>query len=137
MLLPTFTYCSIITSTCTETFERKILSFENRADRIIYQNCQHIKGPSIRSIQKHRIAMQVYDCIHGYVCENLGSYFDVMSNKTRNKNKLIRLPLIRLESAKNSFRFAGANEYNNLPIEVSSATSRNEFKFQLDKIFNL
>jgi hypothetical protein len=125
MLLPIFTYCSILTSTYTETLEKKIVSFEKRADAIIFRN-PHIhnkKKLSIRNLQKRRVCVQVFNCINGNVCVNLKNYFEVMSNNTRNANKLIRLPRMRLESSKKSFKFTGAKEYNKLPIKVRNATS--------------
>jgi hypothetical protein len=139
MLIPIFTYCSILTSTYTETLEKKIESFEKRAYCIIYRNLhQHAnKKLSIRNLQKRRICVQVFNCINGNICGNLKNYFEVMSNNTRNANRLIRLPRTRLESTKKSFKFTGAKEYNKLPINVRNATSTKEFIILFNKVFNL
>ena len=139
MLLPIFTYCSILTSTYTETMERKIASVENRAYSIIYRNLpvHHHQKVSIRNLQKRRICTQVFNCINGNVCDNFKNYFEVMSNNTRNANKLIRLPKVKLESTKKSFRYTGAKEYNNLPMKVRNATSTKEFIRLYDEVFNL
>jgi len=50
-----------------------------------------------------------------------------MSNNTRNSNRLIRLPQVKLESAKKSFHFSGGSEYNNLPLQIRNAKSTKEF----------
>ena len=70
------------------------------------------------------------------MCNNFESYFDVLKNNTRNGNKLLRLPRVKLESTKKSFKFTGAKLYNELPIEVRSATSTKMFASLFDKVFN-
>ena len=98
MLVPIFTYCSILTCNYTEAFERRIKSFERRALFIIYQNrnSPEVKKVSIRRLQKRRLCTQVYNCINGKVCNNLKKYFDVMSNNTRNSQRILRLPLTKI-----------------------------------------
>ena len=139
LILPIFTYCSILTCTNTRSFEEKLMNFEKRAARIIFKRhtVTERKKVSICTIQKRRICVQVYKCISGNVCSNLLTYFDVMANNTRNSKKLIRLPSVKLESAKKSFKFAGAKEYNSLPIEVRSATSTKEFIDLYNSTFNI
>ena len=60
-------------------------------------------------------------------------YFEVMSNKTRNKGKLLRLPRVNLECLKKRFKFNGAKEYNSLPLILRDAVSLNVFKSAFDK----
>ena len=78
---------------------------------------------SIKTLQKRRTCIQVFSCINGNVCNNFEGYFNVMENNTRNAKKLLRLLSVKLESTKKSFKFTGAKLYNELPIEVRSATS--------------
>ena len=67
-----FAYCSIITGSYTETMERKIRSFEQRAYNIVFltQNTNSLKIPRIRDLQKKRLCVQVFNCMSGSVCEN-------------------------------------------------------------------
>ena len=65
--------------------------------------------------------------MNGNVCNNFEKYFEVMSNNTRNSNKLTRLPNVKLESAKKSFRFNGAYEYNKLPAKIRNANTAKKF----------
>ena len=139
MILPIFTYCSILTSNYTKSFEEKITSFERRSYRIIYNRAKihDIDKISIRTLQKRRLCVLVFNCINGNVCSNFEKYFELMSNNTRNSNKLIRLPNVKLESAKKSFRFTGAYEYNKLPIKIRNADTAKEFISLYNKIFNI
>ena len=84
-----------------------------------------------------KLCTQVFNCINGNVCNNLKDYFEVMSNNTRNANKLLRLPHLKLECAKKSFRFIGAKEYNSLPLKLRSAESAKIFIALFKKIFNI
>ena len=138
MLIPIFTYCSIITSLYTETVKKRISSFERRTFHIIFnketQKANNVL--SIKTLQKRRTCIQVFSCINGNVCNNFEGYFDVMENNTRNAKKLLRLPSVKLESTKRSFKFTGAKLYNEPPIEVRSATSAKMFASLFEKVFN-
>ena len=137
MILLIFTYCSILTSIFTRSFEEKISRFEKRAYTIIYKQLDTtgLEKVSIRTLQRRRLCEQVFKCINGNFCSNFTNYFDVMANNTRNCNKLIRVPLMKLECSKMSFRFAGATEFNKLPIKIGSASNLNEFTLLFNKNF--
>jgi hypothetical protein len=132
MLVPLFTYCSIITCQTNNTYKTKIRSLENRA-RVIITKGRPVKTPSIELLHNKRLCEQVFKCLNGDVCDHLSQYFEVMNNKTRNKNILIRLPKIRLESTKKSFFYHGAICFNKLPYEVRSAKDINEFLKYFDR----
>ena len=122
MLVPLFTYCSIITCQTNRTYKLKVKSLEDRARKIIIRSqpaVYHI--PSIDHLMKKRLCQNVYKCLIGDVCEHFENYFEVMTNNTRNKNILLRLPKIRLESSKKSFFYYGAKCFNELPPEVRAA----------------
>lgn len=139
MILPIFMYCSILTSSYSRSFEEKIHNFERRSYHTIYKRLNtHDTGKvSIRALQKRRLCTQVFNCINGNMCSKFANYFEVMSNNTRNSNKLIRLPYVKLESSKKSFRFVGAREYNKLPIEIRDANTTNEFISLYNKVFKI
>ena len=128
MMIPLYTYCSIVTCHLNKTFKRKIISFEERARNIIFQGNNPAKQiPTIEHLMRKRLCQHVFKCITGDVCENLNNYFDIMTNKTRNKDTLLRLPKIKLESSKKSFRFYGAKCFNELPADVRRAQSMEDF----------
>ena len=138
MIVPVFTYCSILTSMYTRTFEDRVKSFEKRAARTIYNSeIVNWKNISIRRLQQRRLCLQVLNCINGNVCDNLKGYFEIMENNTRNKGKLLRLPYVKLESSKKSFRFNGAKEFNSLPLKLRDTLSVQDFKIYFNNIFKL
>ena len=138
MIVPVFTYCSILTSMYTRTFEDKVKSFEKRAARTIYNSeVVNWKKISIRRLQQRRLCLQVLNCINGNVCDNFKGYFEIMENNTRNKGKLLRLPYVKLESSKKSFRFNGAKEFNSLPLKLRDTLSVQDFKIYFNNIFKL
>ena len=136
MLLPIFTYCSIITASYTRTVEQKIANFEQRAYTIIYSTGKSpSKANKIREVQRKRLCIQVFNCVNGNVCNNFKNYFKRMDNQTRNKNCLLRLPKIKLEGTKRSFKFIGAKTFNDLPLEVRKAPTLKSFICLYDKMF--
>ena len=138
MLIPLFTYCSIISSMYTETLNQRINNFKRRAHEVIFNRKSNFpNNTSIRSIQRKRLSTQVFNCVYGNVCNNYNNYFTIMSNKTRNCNNLLRLPKIRLETTKKSFYFNGAKVFNELPKEVRSASTITEFVKLYNKVFNM
>ena len=122
MLLPLFTYCSILNANPSRTHQERIDNFENRAQRIVYRsgnpngNQQLI---SVKELNKKRVCLQVFKCMIGETCENFQNYFEIMNNKTRNRNCLIRLRVAKLECY--SFCFNGAREFNKLPLKIRSS----------------
>ena len=138
MLIPLFTYCSIISSTYTETLNQRVSSFQQKAHEVIFKRKSNFpNNASIRSIQRKRLSTQVFNCVHGNAYNNYNNYFTIMSNKTRNCNNLLRLPKIRLEATKKSFYFNGATVFNELPKEVRCASTITEFVKLYNKVFNM
>jgi hypothetical protein len=128
MLVPLFTYCSLITCQTSNTYKNKVKSFEKRARDIICKGNMHQTSlPTIENIINKRLCQNVYKCLTGDVCEILQTYFEIMNNNTRNKGILIRLPKVKLECYKKSFYFNGAKCFNQLPSEVRAAENFNDF----------
>ena len=61
-----------------------------------------------------------FKCRKNESCENFENYFDVIdsSHGTRNNKYSIRLPKVRLETAKNGLYFLGGKLFNELPLEI-------------------
>ena len=63
-------------------------------------------------------------------------YFDRHGFNTRNANSLnVVLPKPKLESFKQSFKYAGANVWNKLPNDLQNSNSVNSFKCNYKKRF--
>jgi hypothetical protein len=129
LLLPLFTYCSILTCNSSNTYQEKLIRFEDRANRVIFKGAiRREKIPkSIIKLMKNRLCLEVYKCLNNLGCENFNDYFELMKNPTRNKGILTRLPKTKLESFKKSFFYYGAKCYNELPRHVRASESKSEF----------
>ncbi len=66
-------------------------------------------------------------------------YFEIIDGKygTRNNKMSIRLPKVRLESAKNGFYFLGGKIYNELPLDIRKAETLNDFNVRLQALLNI
>ena len=127
MIIPLITYCPMATTpTIIEKQKRQLNILEDRAQRIIGKNTIL---PDVTNIMKKRCCVQVFRSINEDICESLRNYFeltDIRSN--RSKGKTIRLPRIRIETARHSFYFYGAKIFNSLPAEVRNADDLKDFK---------
>ena len=68
------------------------------------------------------------------VCENFNDYFAINyhAKNTRNRNELLKLPRVKLDFAKRSFKYMGAILYNDLPLNIRACENDQDFK----KLFN-
>ena len=84
------------------------------------------------SIRKHACKI-VKKVITGDICSNLKGYFEVNnhSKQTRNANFLLKVPRIKLETARSSFCYMGVKFYNNFPLNLCKVESYKEFERQL------
>ena len=116
-----------------------VSKFEKRAYAIIYKHLDinDLEKVLIRNLRKRRLCEQVLKFINGNVCSNFANYFDVMTNNTRNCNKLIRVHLVKLECCKNSFRFAGSTEFHKLPFKIRNVSTLNEFTLLFNRNFKI
>jgi hypothetical protein len=73
-------------------------------------------------------------CLDDKLCLNLQNYFEINEHtiNTRNQNKLLKLPRVKLEFGRKSFRYQGAKCFNELPIlaRESEASIQQYFKEQ-------
>ena len=68
---------------------------------------------------------------HPEECECFDGYFTLMNNNTRNNEVLLRLPKVKLETGKNTFRFMGAKLFNDLPVDLPRNVGKGNFLSQL------
>ena len=124
------TYTSIINLKLTKTQSEKLLSLERRASRII---CKKVK--SVECIIKKRAISMVHNVLmNDYVCENFNDYFAINYHEkdTRNRNKLLKLPRVKPEFVKQSFKYMGTTLYNDLPLNILACENDQNFR----KLFN-
>ena len=79
---------------------------------------------------KRECAIMVKKCINSELnCDIFNTYFKLSSHKfhTRNNNQIVKLPPVKLETAKRGFFFNGGSLYNALPLEIRKVENMNEF----------
>ena len=145
IVLPHFDYCDIIYGQCSDENLEKLQKLQNRAARILTGSGpqEHredmftkLKWLSLANRQQLHKCVMVYKALNGlappYIRDSFVSNSQVHSYRTRNCNKLNIKPYKKEYYAK-SFEISGARTYNNLPENVTCATSLNIFKSQLEK----
>ena len=113
VIMPLLTCSSIINIKLTKTQSDKLLSLERRASRIIGKKVKFIEC----IIKKRTINMVFTVLMDDSICESFNDYFNINyhAKNTRKRNKLLKLPRVKLEFAKRSFKYMGAILYNDLP----------------------
>ena len=72
----------------------------------------------IKHVVDKQICTLVKRCVKKEIGHNVfDNYFTIMGHgKTRNSNRLLKLPMIKLESSRRSFYFGAAKVFNSLDI---------------------
>ena len=130
MITPLLTYCGILNLKLTSTQLHKLASFRERATKVIFKDFRpDTELPSIMDLRKKRACEIVRMTLDGNIPEALMDHFVIKDHgrETRNRGCLINLPTIKLEYARRGFYFMGAKLYNELPLNIRSATSSEDF----------
>ena len=122
----------------TDTQYKRLASFHDRSLRTIQGNsntCDEIQ--SVTNANKIRACKLVRKCIDKDICVTFQGYFEINDHKmcTRNNQCLVKLPKIRTEYARKSFRFMGAKIYNELPVNIRKTESFNTYEQHLKQHF--
>ena len=130
VIMPLLAYSSIINLKVTKTQSDKLLSLERRASRVIGK-----KIKSIECIIKKKAITIVYEVLmDDNTYESFNDYFTINyhAKNTRNRNKLLKLPQVKLEFAKRTFKYMGGILYNDWPLNVCGCENDQNFR----KLFN-
>ena len=113
-------YHAISNLNITTTQLNRLESISRRAEGIIQGrsnativNTKIYDKMKIRScslVEKSLAHPEDFECFHGY--------FTLMNNNTRNNDVLLRLPKVKLDTGKNTFRFMEAKLFNDLPLNL-------------------
>ena len=131
MILPILSYAGPIKLTYTQTQKDRLISLLNRAKNITGLNDTH--GDVHDVIQRHNCIL-VRKCLQQQTNSvTLNNYFEILSHtmETRGDNYLLRLPQVKLETARQGFYYGGAKLYNSLPLTLRMDTHLNKFKILL------
>ena len=71
MLIPLFTYCSIVTCRTSITYKHKLNTLENRAHEILLRDQPSKRRLlSIEHLMNKKPCLSVFKCINGDSCDN-------------------------------------------------------------------
>jgi len=132
VILPLLLYSSLINLQLSTTQRRRLCSIERRAKQIIGGTK---KVGSIEKLMKKKACKIVKKCLDDEVCTQFKGYFKINhhSRTTRNSNTLMKLPKVKLEFFRKSFKFQGAKIFNDLPLSIRS--SQNNFYSLMSRYF--
>lgn len=135
VIVPIILYSSSIHLKLTNTQIKQLSSLDSRAKKII-GGTKPVK--SILSRMKIQSCILVRKCLNGETCDNFYGYFErnTHSRQTRNMNKFLKLPKIKLEFSEKSFKFFGAKVYNDLPLAVRECEDWASFRRLLNTHFD-
>ena len=107
VIVPIIMYGALIGFQLTRTQQTKLKSLDNRAKNIIGGN---VKLRSLENRMKVKACTFVKQCSNGNTCESFKNYFEINKHsfKTRNGNKLVKIPSVKLEFGKKPLRFQEA-----------------------------
>ncbi|XP_057294623.1 uncharacterized protein LOC130623152 [Hydractinia symbiolongicarpus] len=113
----------------------KLQSLHRRATSIIGN--QFLTPPDTVNMIEMRACNFIRRCLDNDVCENFKNYFTKKNHtrNTRNNRNSLKLPNLRLEYARGSFCYTGAQIYNTLPLDIRKCESYNIFKSQLREYY--
>ena len=85
--------------------------------------------PSVIQVIHRETCVLIRKCLASDVCSNFNDYFTVNkhSQRTKNSGYLLKMPRVKLELGKNSFKYASSRLYNNYPLELKKLESFNSF----------
>ena len=128
--MPLLTYSSIINLKLTKTQSDKLLLLERRASRITGKKVKGIEC----IIKKSAINMVYKVFVNDNVCENINDYLAINyhAKNTRNGNKLLKLPRVKLDFSKRSVKYTGAILYNDFLLNIRACENDQNFR----KLFN-
>ena len=127
MVVPILAYASLSTLKLNITNERKLDKLHSRATRVIACNRNPLQ--SICGIKKTKACLFVCRCLDDDVSEKFRNYFSVLNGATtRNQNCLLRLPPIKKEYFRGSFKYMGAKLYNDLHTSIRKTQNFDELK---------
>ena len=110
-ILPTMLYCSTPVVWVSDAMSKKFDSVQRRAEKVIY-GLRETNRSELISINNHRkikAVIQMFKYRQGTSIPALRTYADTIDqqHETRSNKSLLRLPLVKTETAKGHFTLKG------------------------------
>ena len=148
-ILPCLDYACSVWGNTSETNKSTLFRLQKRAARVVlknfdYVNCRgadlvnELQWQSLDQRRDYFLATLMYKCVHGIgptrLCDEIEMCCDRHNVNTRNNNSLnVVVPKPNVECYRNSFRYAGAKVWNEIPGKIQCATSVDSFKYLYKK----
>ena len=138
-ILPTMVYRSTPVVRVSDTMSKKFDSVQRRAEKVIY-GLRETNRSELISINNHRnikVVIQMLKCWQGASILAIRAYADTIDHQheTRSNRSLLRLPLVKTETARRSLYFQATYCFNELPRDMRSITSIAFFKSKAKEHF--
>lgn len=140
--------CSVWGST-SEGNKQTLFRLQKRAARVVLKDFDYInhrgadlvhklKWQSLEQRRDYYLATLMYKCVHGLaparLCNEIEMCCDRHELNTRSSNSLdVVVPKPNVECYRNSFKYAGAKVWNQIPDHIQCATSIDSFKYMYKK----
>lgn len=146
-ILPSFDYCDIAWSGCTQEESRRLESLLNFGCKIVLRRCrfsssstalQELQLTNLASRRKLHMAQCMFRCLSSQSPPYLSQLFSPASShyKTRSSStSQLNLPLVRTTLGQKAFSFAGASLWRSLPPQVRTTKDLNLFSDLCRDIF--
>ena len=134
MIVPIITYSGMVKLSLTKIQLRKFDSIERRAREIIGND---VYIPHLDKLIKKKACVVVRKCLDKEICNNFQEYFEINEHNcgTRNNGIMLKCPKVKLEFARQAFRFSAAKIYNELPMQIRAEKDSKIFRDMLDSNF--
>ena len=125
MVKPKLLYCSILYLSLSDHHLNRLEAVQSKALSVINGNNSHVTFRSISSCIKQGAMLEVFKCVNGHAPSQFEDYFEILNHcfDTRGNNNSLRLPKIRTETGKRSFKYQGASIFNELLSELINERS--------------
>ena len=125
--------CEVLVS---NTVHNTLQSIQDRAYKVVYCNSDINKWVPIKPLCIEQTCIKVNQSLNNLGPNIFDDYFEMIHHEknTRRNNKCIRLPKVKTENGRKTFRFQGARSYNDLPIEIITEKNVNKFKNMLREL---
>jgi hypothetical protein len=132
LIVPLVTYCSLTNFYHQPSRKASLSILEYRVRKLAKKH----NVPSINEIYEKKICLTVFKCSNGHF-PYFNNYFERISHDkgTRNNNKILRVPKIKLQSTKKAFFYNGVLLFNQLPVDTRAETDFWLFHKKLNSIF--
>lgn len=133
-----FNYCPVVYNECSINLSRKLEKLQERALRFVYNDyyssyqslLKKANKPSLYLSRQRSVVIQVFKVLNDMALPMTSNHFSIksMSYSLRDSCKMIIPKYNTITYGKNSFKYRGAQLWNEIPTDAKSAKHLDVFK---------